>query len=99
MSFSISAPREQTLQRTAQAATTVGPYVIILWNDEVNTFDWVIECLVKICGHTTEQAEQCAYFVHYKGKYAVKHGQYADLQPKAEALQDRGLSVTIEEKA
>ncbi len=45
---------------------------LIVWNDEVNTFEWVIETLMEICGHSFEQAEQCAYIIHFKGKYAVK---------------------------
>ena len=53
---------------------------LILWNDDVNTFDWVIECLVEICGHSDEQAEQCALFIHYKGKYGVKRGTFEELQ-------------------
>ena len=47
---------------------------LIVWNDEVNTFDWVIDTLVDICGHEREQAEQCAMLIHTKGKYAVKNG-------------------------
>ena len=49
-------------------------YNIILYNDDVNTFEWVIECLVKYCNHDSIQAEQCAHIVHYKGKCAVKEG-------------------------
>lgn len=69
---------------------------LILFNDEVNTFDWVIECLVEICDHTPEQAEQCALIVHTKGQYAVKHGSYDDLEPRAHALGERGLTVEIQ---
>jgi ATP-dependent Clp protease adaptor protein ClpS len=47
-------------------------YSLIVWNDEVNTFEWVIETLIKICSHSTEQAEQCAMLIHTQGKYAVK---------------------------
>lgn len=69
---------------------------LIVWNDEVNTFDWVIETLVEVCGHTPEQAEQCAFIIHYKGKYAVKHGYYEELKPKCDAIIDRGIGATIE---
>lgn len=69
---------------------------IIVWNDDVNTFDWVIESLIAICDHTPEQAEQCAMFVHYKGKYAVKSGDFNSLRPQCEALIDRGISATID---
>jgi ATP-dependent Clp protease adaptor protein ClpS len=73
------------------------PVNLIVWNDEVNTFDWVIKSLVDICGHTHEQAEQCAWIIHYKGKYAVKHGSREKLNPMREALVDRGIGATIEE--
>lgn len=69
---------------------------LIVWNDEVNSFDWVIETLVDICGHSTEQAEQCAIIIDSKGKYAVKEGSYDDLKPMCEAITDRGIGATIE---
>ncbi len=71
-------------------------YQIIVWNDEVNTFDWVIETLVEICKHSEEQAEQCALFIHSKGKYGVKNGTFDDLKPQCEAIVDRGIGATIE---
>ncbi|RAJ83278.1 ATP-dependent Clp protease adaptor protein ClpS [Chitinophaga dinghuensis] len=73
------------------------PYNLIVWNDDVNTFDWVITSLMEVCGHTHEQAEQCALIIHFNGKYAVKQGEYKKLRPMYEALLERGLSVTIEE--
>lgn len=69
---------------------------IILYNDDVNTFDWVIESLIKVCKHEVQQAEQCAHLVHYTGKCAVKEGSYDRLVPMCTALLDRGLSATIE---
>ncbi|PSL42628.1 ATP-dependent Clp protease adaptor protein ClpS [Chitinophaga niastensis] len=75
------------------------PFSLVVWNDEVNTFDWVISSLMEVCGHTHEQAEQCALIIHFNGKYAVKQGEYIKLRPLCEALQERGLSVTIEEMA
>jgi ATP-dependent Clp protease adaptor protein ClpS len=71
-------------------------YQIIVWNDEVNTFEWVIETLIEVCGHTEEQAEQCAMLIHTKGKYAVKNGNYEDLKPKCDAITDRGIGATLE---
>jgi ATP-dependent Clp protease adaptor protein ClpS len=68
---------------------------IILYNDDVNTFEWVIECLVRYCGHDTIQAEQCAYIVHYKGKCAIKEGALKDLKPICETLLEKGLSAEI----
>jgi ATP-dependent Clp protease adaptor protein ClpS len=70
---------------------------LIVWNDEINTFEWVIETLVEICGHTHEQAEQCAYIIHFHGKYAVKQGGYETLKPMREAITERGINATIEE--
>lgn len=69
---------------------------LIVWNDDVNTFEWVIDTLMEVCGHTQEQAEQCAYFIHYKGKYAVKNGTYDDLKPQCDAITDRGINATVE---
>ena len=69
---------------------------LIVWNDEVNTFDWVIETLIEICNHTPEQAEQCAMFIHFKGKYAVKQGDYDTLKPMCDAITERGIGATIE---
>lgn len=69
---------------------------LIVWNDDVNTFDWVIEALVEICGHSYEQAEQCAIIIDAKGKYAVKEGSYDELKPQCDAITDRGIGATIE---
>jgi len=69
---------------------------LVLHNDEVNTFDYVIDCLIEICDHSTIQAEQCTYLVHYKGKCDVKNGSLEYLQPMRHALIDRGLNATID---
>ncbi len=69
---------------------------LVVWNDEVNTFEWVIETLIKICNHTTEQAEQCAMLIHTQGKYAVKKGDYETLKPMCDAITERGIGATIE---
>lgn len=69
---------------------------IVVWNDDVNTFDWVIESLVDICDHSLESAEQCALIIHFAGKHAVRKGTFDDLRPKCEALLDRGISATIQ---
>jgi ATP-dependent Clp protease adaptor protein ClpS len=79
--------------------TTDDPVSLVVWNDNVNTFDWVIESLVDVCEHTQEQAEQCAWIIHYKGKYAVKQGAMKKIKPMREALVDRGIGATIEETA
>ena len=70
---------------------------LILYNDDVNTFDHVIDTLVEVCHHTFEQAEQCAIIVHFKGKCDVKSGSYDFLKPLCTALLDAGLSAEIEE--
>lgn len=69
---------------------------LVVWNDEVNTFEWVIETLMEICGHSYEQAEQCAYIIHFHGKYAVKNGRYDDLKPPCDAITERGINATVE---
>lgn len=68
---------------------------IVLFNDDVNTFDHVIETLVDVCNHSYEQAEQCSILVHYKGKCTVKTGLYDDLKPRCTKLLQAGLSAEI----
>ncbi|MDT0557027.1 ATP-dependent Clp protease adaptor ClpS [Ichthyenterobacterium sp. W332] len=68
---------------------------IVLYNDDVNTFDHVIETLMHACDHTPEQAEQCSIIVHYKGKCTVKTGVYDELKPRCSMLLDAGLSAEI----
>ena len=72
------------------------PCNLIVWNDEVNTFQWVIEALMEVCGHSYEQAEQCSYIIHFQGKYAVKKGTYDELKPMCDAITDRGIGATVE---
>ena len=72
------------------------PYQLIVWNDDVNTFEWVIETLMTVCGHTQEQAEQCTLLIHYKGKCDVKRGSYEELEPMCTAITDRSINATIE---
>ncbi len=69
---------------------------LIVYNDDVNTFDWVIECLIDILGHDTVQAEQLAMLIHFKGKATVKSGPFEELHPLKDGLVDRGLSAVIE---
>ncbi|WP_029209583.1 ATP-dependent Clp protease adaptor ClpS [Aquimarina agarilytica] len=69
---------------------------IVLFNDDVNTFDHVIDTLIRVCEHEPLQAEQCAMLVHYKGKCGVKTGDYKDLEPRCTALLDAGLSAEIQ---
>ncbi|NVJ86925.1 MAG: ATP-dependent Clp protease adaptor ClpS [Algoriphagus sp.] len=68
---------------------------LIVFNDDVNTFDHVINILIKVCKHTREQAEQCTLIIHYKGKCAVKKGSFEELKPMCEAILDAGIQATI----
>ncbi len=68
---------------------------IVLYNDDVNTFDHVIDTLMYACDHTPEQAEQCSIIVHYKGKCTVKTGEYKELEPRCSMLLEAGLSAEI----
>lgn len=69
---------------------------LVIYNDDVNTFDFVIECLVDICKHDSLQAEQLTLLIHYKGKAIVKEGELEKLEPMCTALADKGLSAVIE---
>lgn len=68
---------------------------IVLFNDDVNTFDHVIDTLIRVCKHTSEQAEQCAIIVYYKGKCTVKTGPFDELKPQCTQLLEAGLSAEI----
>jgi ATP-dependent Clp protease adaptor protein ClpS len=72
------------------------PYSLVVWNDDVNSFEWVIQTLIEVCNHSTEQAEQCAMIIHTQGKYGVKQGSYNELKPMCDAITDRGIGATIE---
>ncbi len=83
-------------EETDVLTLTEDPCRLIVWNDEVNTFEWVIETLMEVCGHSHEQAEQCAYIIHFQGKYAVKNGIYDELKPFCDAITERSINATIE---
>ncbi len=72
------------------------PSELIVYNDDFNTFDWVIACFQEILGHSSIQAEQLAMLIHLKGKATVKSGHLDELKPQKDALVDRGLSAVIE---
>jgi len=72
------------------------PALLVVYNDEVNTFDWVIQCLIEVCGHSFEQSEQLSLLIHFKGKATVKTAPFDDLRPLKDALVERGLSAVIE---
>ena len=68
---------------------------LVVYNDDINTFDHVITTLMTVCGHQPEQAEQCTLLIHYKGKCAVKVGTYEELEPMCTAIHDRGISADV----
>ncbi len=86
----------KTKSTTETLSITEEYCTLIVWNDDLNTFDWVIDTLIEICGHSTEQAEQCALIIDSKGKYAVKEGIYDTLKPMCDAITDRGIGATVE---
>ncbi|MAU15896.1 MAG: hypothetical protein CMH46_10195 [Muricauda sp.] len=87
--------KEKELEDVLLEEETVKEHEIVLFNDDVNTFDHVIETLIKVCDHTPEQAEQCSLIVHYNGKCTVKTGEYSVLEPKCSKLLQAGLSAEI----
>jgi ATP-dependent Clp protease adaptor protein ClpS len=97
MAFTKEHSATETFEAIEVLEDLASPFHLIVWNDEVNTFDWVIETLVEICGHSAEQAEQCAVIIHTRGKYAVKNGDYDTLKPMCDAITERGIGATIEE--
>lgn len=87
--------KERILEEVLIEEETVNQNEIVLFNDDVNTFDYVIETLVDVCEHSPQQAEQCSLIVHYKGKCTVKTGEYEDLKPRCSRLLQAGLSAEI----
>lgn len=71
-------------------------YSLIVWNDNINTFDWVIETLVEVCQHSPVQAEQCSLIIHYNGKCEVKKGDWDFLEAMKDAILEREIGATIE---
>lgn len=86
--------KEKTLSKVEEILSK--PYKLVLHNDDYNTFDWVIKCLMEVCGHELEQANQCAHIVHFSGKCDVKYGDYETISTMKEKLDNSGLSATME---
>ena len=78
-----------------EAVETTELMDLIVFNDDVNTFDHVIATLIRVCQHTPEQAEQCTFLIHYKGKCAVKSGSFDFLRPFREAICEAGIDARI----
>jgi ATP-dependent Clp protease adaptor protein ClpS len=87
---------EQDEQLVLEETTEGTIAYLIIYNDDHNTFDWVIQCLMDVCNHTQEQSEQLSLFIHFKGKATVKTGPFDLLKPMKDALIERGLSAVIE---
>ena len=87
--------KEKTSEEILLKEKLVSQKEIVLYNDDVNTFDHVIETLITVCEHAPEQAEQCALIVHYNGKCTVKTGPYNDLKPRCSMLLEAGLNAEI----
>ena len=87
--------KEELLEKVEVKTKEKKENEIVLYNDDYNTFDHVIETLIYACEHTPEQAEQCSILVHYKGKCTVKPGPYDELEPRCSKLLDAGLSAEI----
>lgn len=87
--------REKTSEELLLEEAVQTQNEIVLYNDDVNTFDHVIETLIQVCDHSPEQAEQCSIIVHYNGKCTVKTGDFDDLKPRCSMLLEAGLSAEI----
>ena len=87
--------KEKILDKELVESDSAHENEIILYNDDVNTFEHVIKTLIKVCDHSAEQAEQCSLIVHYKGKCSVKSGSISDLKPRCIKLIRAGLSAEI----
>ena len=87
---------EQILEEVTLAEQLVDTPQLVVYNDDVNTFDHVIETLINVCKHTPEQAEQCTMLVHYKGKCTVKEGAFEKLKPMCESILDKGIQANIQ---
>jgi ATP-dependent Clp protease adaptor protein ClpS len=87
--------REKVLPEFSEETDVLSLNEIVLYNDDVNTFDYVIETLMDVCEHTQEQAHQCSLIVHYKGKCCVKTGTLDELEPRCQKLLDAGLSAVL----
>ncbi len=91
-----TAPKEQELVDILEAIEITELKDLVVFNDDVNTFEHVIETLIKVCKHSAEQAEQCTLLIHYKGKCAVKKGSYEELRPMREAICEVGIDAKIQ---
>lgn len=95
MKFGWEQVEVEIAEEIVEAVENVDIKDLVIFNDDINTFDHVISTLIKVCGHSTEQAEQCTWIIHFKGKCSVKKGAYEVLKPMREAICDRGIDARI----
>jgi len=81
---------------TLEATSNENLAQLVVYNDDYNTFDWVIQCFMEVCNHTFEQSEQLSLIIHFKGKAIAKTDIFEELRPLKDALIERGLSAVIE---
>jgi ATP-dependent Clp protease adaptor protein ClpS len=94
-SFAEQAKEQPDVEVLLEDATSLG-HQLIVYNDEVNSFEYVITTLIEVCEHTAEQAEQCTLMIHFRGKCGVKSGIYEDLVSMRNEICRRGISAEIE---
>ncbi|MCK6618089.1 MAG: ATP-dependent Clp protease adaptor ClpS [Cyclobacteriaceae bacterium] len=87
--------REQELVDVLEVVETTELLDLVVFNDDFNTFDHVIDTLIRVCRHTVEQAEQCTWIIHHKGKCTVKHGTLTELKPMRDAICEAGIDARI----
>lgn len=87
--------QEEVLIDELEAVETVDEMDLVVFNDDINTFDHVINTLIRVCGHTPEQAEQCTLLIHHKGKCSVKNGSFDFLRPMRQAICEAGIDARI----
>ena len=87
--------QEEKLVELLEDNITVDPVDLVVFNDDFNTFDHVINTLIKVCKHSTEQAEQCTWIIHFRGKCSVKTGTFNQLKPMRDSICDAGIDARI----
>ncbi len=87
--------KQQLQSENSNSELKTSKMELILFNDDVNSFDFVIECLIEVCEHEPEQAEQCAITAHFKGKCGIKSGSLNELTPMNNELNKRGISTVL----
>lgn len=87
--------KEKTLVEVLEALETTEVRDLVVFNDDVNTFDHVIQTLMRVCKHSPEQAEQCTWIIHHKGKCTVKTGAYEELSPMRDGICEAGIDAKI----